>query len=202
LSRAEAYIGVLIDDLVTKGTAEPYRMFTSRAEHRLLLRQDNADARLSAIGHAAGLVDARRWQKYQEKAALLQQLREYCATEGYEGLKINQWLKRPENSFAALPASVLKSFSTEHWEIIEIELKYAGYIARQEIEIETLRGREEKRIPMQTDFKDIPGLRTETRQKLEKIRPETLGQAARISGITPADVALLSIYLHRPAAKA
>src|SRR5678815_5044777 len=202
LSRAEAYIGVLIDDLVTKGTPEPYRMFTSRAEHRLLLRQDNADVRLSAIGHEAGLVDAERWRRHQEKAALLRQLREYCATHAYDGLKIDQWLKRPENSFTALPASALKSFSAEHWDAIEIELKYAGYIARQEIEIETLRGREEKRIPMQTDFKDIPGLRTETRQKLEKIRPQTLGQAARISGITPADVALLSVYLHKPAAKA
>jgi len=202
LSRAEAYIGVLIDDLVTKGTPEPYRMFTSRAEHRLLLRQDNADVRLSAIGHEAGLVDAERWRRHQEKAALLRQLREYCATHAYDGLKIDQWLKRPENSFTALPASALKSFSAEHWEAIEIEVKYAGYIARQEIEIKTLRGREEKRIPMQTDFKDIPGLRTETRQKLEKIRPETLGQAARISGVTPADVALLSIYLHKPAPKA
>jgi tRNA uridine 5-carboxymethylaminomethyl modification enzyme len=202
LSRAEAYMGVLIDDLVTKGVAEPYRLFTSRAEHRLLLRHDNADARVSAIGHAAGLVDALRWRRCEEKAVSLQQLRQHCASERHDGLKLNQWLKRPENSFTALPASVLKSFPLQHWDAIEIELKYAGYITRQEMEIETLRGREEKRIPMQTDFKNIPGLRTESRQMLEKVRPETLGQAARISGITPADVALLSIYLHKPAGKA
>jgi tRNA uridine 5-carboxymethylaminomethyl modification enzyme len=198
LARSEAYIGVLIDDLVTKGTPEPYRMFTSRAEHRLLLRQDNADLRLTPLGRAAGLIDDLRWRRFQEKSAALERLRTHCTAASHDGLRLAQWLKRPENSFESLPEPARAGFPAELWESVEIDLKYAGYIARQEIEIEKLRGREEKRIPPQIDFLGIPGLRAETRLKLAKIRPETLGQAARISGITPADVALLSVYLQKP----
>jgi tRNA uridine 5-carboxymethylaminomethyl modification enzyme len=201
LSRSDAYIGVLIDDLVTKGAPEPYRMFTSRAEYRLRLRQDNADTRLTTLGHTSGFVDEVRWRKYQQKSDALQQLRQYCAEHAYDSLNLGQWLKRPENSFRALPESVRSHFSAEVWESLEIEMKYAGYIARQELEIQALHGREEKRIPSQMDFNAIPGLRTETRQKLEKVRPETLGQAARVSGVTPSDVALLSIYLQKPTAR-
>ena len=197
LSRSDAYIGVLIDDLVTKGTPEPYRMFTSRAEHRLLLRHDNADHRLTPLAHVAGLIDTQRWQRFQEKTARLDQLRTYCATAAFDGLKIAQWLKRPDNAATSLPKEVLADFPAELWESIEIDLKYAGYIARQEADIERLRDREDKRIPPDIDFDAVPSLRSESRQKLAKVRPETLGQAARISGVTPADVAILSVWLQR-----
>ena len=197
LSRSDAYIGVLIDDLVTKGTPEPYRMFTSRAEHRLLLRHDNADLRLTPLAHTAGLIDSHRWQRFQEKTARLAQLRAYCGTTPFDGLKIAQWLKRPDNAATSLPPSILAEFPVELWESIEIDLKYAGYIARQEADIERLRDREDKRIPLDLDFDAVPSLRSESRQTLAKVRPETLGQAARISGVTPADVAILSVWLQR-----
>ena len=197
LSRSDAYIGVLIDDLVTKGTPEPYRMFTSRAEHRLLLRHDNADHRLTRLARDAGLIDGLRWQRFQEKAARLEELRTFCATTPFEGIKIAQWLKRPDNNPTALPPSMLVDFPAALWESVEIDFKYAGYIARQEADIEKLRDREDKRIPNDIDFESVPSLRAESRQKLAKVRPETLGQAARISGVTPADVAILSVFLQR-----
>ena len=197
LARSDAYIGVLIDDLVTKGTPEPYRMFTSRAEHRLLLRHDNADLRLTKIGHEAGLIDATRWQRFQEKTRSLDQLRRHCTTAAFDGTKLAQWLKRPDNSSASLPESIRAGFPAELWESVEIDIKYAGYIARQEADIEKLRDREDKRIPIDIDFNAVPSLRPESRQKLTKLRPETLGQAARISGVTPADVAILSIYIQK-----
>ncbi len=197
LGRADAYIGVLIDDLVTKGTPEPYRMFTSRAEHRLLLRQDNADLRLTPIAQRHGLVGASRWQKLQAKLAALERLRAHTATASHEGVKVAQWLRRPENGYSGLPANLRESFAADLWEAVEIDLKYAGYIARQEASIERLRANDEKRIPERIDYQIISGLRSETRQKLEKVRPETLGQAARISGVTPADLALLAVHLAR-----
>ena len=195
LSRADAYIGVLIDDLVTKGTPEPYRMFTSRAEHRLLLRHDNADLRLTRLAHEIGLIDDLRWQRFQEKSAMLENLRHFCTSTAFDGMRINQWLKRPENAASDLPDSIRSGFGTDLWESVEIDFKYAGYISRQEIEIEKLRLREDKRIPADIDFDAVPSLRPESRQKFAKIRPETLGQAARISGVTPADVAILSVFL-------
>jgi tRNA uridine 5-carboxymethylaminomethyl modification enzyme len=197
LSRAEAYIGVLIDDLVTKGTPEPYRMFTSRAEHRLLLRQDNADLRLTPIAHEHGLVTPRRWEKLQAKTRDLERLRVHIQTVAYEGVKLAPWLRRPENTHAVLPATLLSSFAPELWEAVEIDLKYAGYIARQETAIQKLRADDGKSIPVQIDYQKIPSIRAETRQKLEKVRPETLGQASRISGITPADLAVLAVYISR-----
>jgi tRNA uridine 5-carboxymethylaminomethyl modification enzyme len=197
LSRADAYIGVLIDDLVTKGTPEPYRMFTSRAEHRLHLRQDNADLRLTPIAHRYGLVDGQRWTKLQAKLASLGQLRDYTNATPFEGGKISQWLRRPEAAHAHLPLELRAPFSEEIWEAVEIELKYAGYIARQEAAIEKLRRSEEKLLPAHLDYQTISGLRAETRQKLASIRPATFGQAARISGVTPADLALLSVYLEK-----
>jgi tRNA uridine 5-carboxymethylaminomethyl modification enzyme len=197
LSRSDAYIGVLIDDLVTKGTPEPYRMFTSRAEHRLLLRQDNADLRLTPIAQQHGLVSARRWEKLQARLADLERLREHTATASHEGVKIAQWLRRPESSHTALPEALRGSFASDLWEAVEIDLKYAGYIKRQEASIERLRANDEKRIPHTIDYQAIPSLRAETRQKLEKVRPETLGQASRISGVTPADLALLAVHLAR-----
>ncbi|MHA3772062.1 tRNA uridine-5-carboxymethylaminomethyl(34) synthesis enzyme MnmG [Verrucomicrobiota bacterium sgz303538] len=198
LTRADAYIGVLIDDLVTKGVVEPYRMFTSRAEHRLLLRHDNADLRLTPLAQEAGLVDSERWAKVQGKLADLARLREFAEATRFESLRVSQWLKRPENTYEHLPVDVRSSFADELWEAIEINAKYAGYITRQEAAVEKLRASEDKRIPVDMDFEQIRGLRAETRQKLSKIRPETLGQASRISGITPADIALLSVWLEKP----
>jgi tRNA uridine 5-carboxymethylaminomethyl modification enzyme len=197
LTRADAYIGVLIDDLVTKGTPEPYRMFTSRAEHRMHLRQDNADLRLTPIAHRHGLVDGHRWTKLQAKVAALGQLRDYANTTPFDGTRISQWLRRPEATHANLPVELLSPFAEELWEAVEIELKYAGYIARQELAIEKLRRSEEKLLPAHLDYQSISGLRAETRQKLASIRPATFGQAARISGVTPADLALLSVYLEK-----
>jgi tRNA uridine 5-carboxymethylaminomethyl modification enzyme len=197
LNRSDAYIGVLIDDLVTKGTPEPYRMFTSRAEYRLLLRQDNADLRLTPIAQEHGLVSARRWEKMRAKLGDLQRLRDHTATANHDGVKIAQWLRRPHNIAANLPEPARGAFAPELWEAVEIELKYAGYIVRQEASVERLRANDEKRIPTRIDYQAISGLRTETRQKLEKVRPETLGQASRISGVTPADLALLAVHLAR-----
>ncbi|EDY16094.1 glucose inhibited division protein A [Chthoniobacter flavus Ellin428] len=197
LSRADAYIGVLIDDLVTKGTLEPYRMFTSRAEHRLHLRQDNADLRLTPIAHRCGLISGYRWEKLQAKIASLSQLREYANTTHFGGGKIAQWLRRPESDHTQLPEGLSAPFAAELWDSIQIELKYAGYITRQEAAIEKLRRNEEKTLPAQLDYEAISGLRAETRQKLASIRPATFGQAARISGVTPADLALLSVYLEK-----
>jgi tRNA uridine 5-carboxymethylaminomethyl modification enzyme len=197
LDRAQAYIGVMLDDLVTKGVSEPYRMFTSRAEHRLVLRQDNADLRLTPIGQTHGLISARRWEKVQAKVGNLTRLREYANTASIDGVKITQWLRRPQNVASDLPESLRASFQADLWEAIEIELKYAGYITRQESAIEKLRQSDEKIIPDRIDYRHISGLRAETRQKLESVRPETLGQAARISGVTPADLALLAVYIGR-----
>jgi tRNA uridine 5-carboxymethylaminomethyl modification enzyme len=197
LTRADAYIGVLIDDLVTKGTPEPYRMFTSRAEHRLHLRQDNADLRLTPIAYRHGLVEGLRWERFQAKTVLLEKLREYVNATNFDGTKIAAWLRRPQSTHSQLPTELLQPFADDLWESVEIELKYAGYIHRQEIAIEKLRRSEEKRLPARLDYAAISGLRSETRQKLTAIRPATFGQAARISGITPADLALLSVYLEK-----
>jgi tRNA uridine 5-carboxymethylaminomethyl modification enzyme len=198
LTRADAYIGVLIDDLVTKGTPEPYRMFTSRAEHRLVLRHDNADLRLTPLAAAVGLVDAERAAKTRNKQADLRRLHEFAAGTNHDGLRIAQWLRRPENTVDLLPQDVRSGFHVALWEQLEIDLKYAGYITRQNAAIERLRHQEERRIPPTFDYAVVRGLRAETRQKLMQIRPETLGQASRISGMTPADLALLSIVLEKP----
>lgn len=200
LTRADAYLGVLIDDLVTKGTPEPYRMFTSRAEHRLLLRHDNADARLTPLAFEHGIVDAGRWGKVRAKQGALADLRQYADATRHGGVPVSQWLRRPDNTADALPMELRGPFPIPLWDAFEIDLKYAGYIARQETAIERLRKNEAKRIPAHLDFLNIPCLRAETRQKLAKVRPETLGQASRISGITPADVALLSIVIQRATA--
>jgi tRNA uridine 5-carboxymethylaminomethyl modification enzyme len=197
LTRADAYIGVMVDDLVTTGTPEPYRMFTSRAEHRLILRHDNADLRLTPLAQQHGLVDSDRWNAVQRKIAALLELREYARTTDIDGLKIAAWLRRPDNTAANLPASCRGPFGSEIWEAFEIDLKYEGYIVRQNIAIDRLRRQEDKRLPAQMDYLMIHGLRYEARQKLAAIRPETLGQASRISGVTPADLALLAVWMER-----
>ena len=196
LRRDQAYIGVLIDDLVTKGTVEPYRMFTSRAEYRLLLRQDNADMRLSQIGYDIGLLGARNSQKFKAKAEAIESelVRLNKTRNGSESLA--QLLRRPEVAYADLP-NRNPDLPPEVIEQVEIELKYAGYIDRQAAEIAKLKSFEEKPIPAWLNYSDIPGLRTEARVKLEKIRPTTLGQATRISGVNPADVSLVMVWIKR-----
>src|SRR5688572_8498665 len=191
LGRDQAYIGVLVDDLVTKGTVEPYRMFTSRAEYRLILRQDNADARLSQIGHAIGLLPERNFRKFSEKRdAIAREIKRLSTTRVGTDL-MQTLLRRPEVSYKDLPSRD-DSLPAEVTQQVEIEIKYAGYIDRQGVEVEKFKALESKQIPDTFDYATVPSLRTEARAKLQKIRPQTLGQASRISGVSPADIAILT----------
>lgn len=197
LGRHEAYIGVLIDDLVTRGTPEPYRMFTSRAEHRLLLRQDNADLRLTGKAIALGLACPERARRFQQKTEQIAALRALALSTRLEGVSLETWLKRPEGEPHKLPADLYAQFPADVWDCVEIDIKYEGYIRREEDRIARTVRQEGKTIPAGIDYAAINGLRAEAVQKLAKIRPETLGQAARISGVTPADIALLSVWVAR-----
>jgi tRNA uridine 5-carboxymethylaminomethyl modification enzyme len=196
LRRNEAYIGVLIDDLVTKGTVEPYRMFTSRAEYRLLLRQDNADLRLSEIGHQIGLLPERNYKKFCAKQeAINQELNRLKKTfNGSDSLE--KILSRPEIAYKDLPCRN-ESLAAEVTQQVEIAVKYSGYIERQEVEVEKFKNLYDKNIPGEFDFSAVPSLRLEARQKFSKIRPATIGQAARISGVSPADISILMVWLKR-----
>ncbi len=194
ISRTDGYTGILIDDLVTKGADEPYRMFTSRAEFRLHLRIDNADGRLTPVGRRVGLVDDKRWAVFTRKQAQRERLTVALATHPN-----GQWLKRPEAGIAKIGGWVRSVLGDEParglMESVEIETKYSGYIGQQERQIERLKDAERRHIPVGFAFEGIPGLSREICQKLEGVRPATLGQAARIPGVTPAAIAVLDVYL-------
>ncbi|HEY3862289.1 MAG TPA: tRNA uridine-5-carboxymethylaminomethyl(34) synthesis enzyme MnmG [Verrucomicrobiae bacterium] len=194
LRRNEAYIGVLIDDLVTKGTVEPYRMFTSRAEYRLLLRQDNADLRLSQLGFNIGLLPERNFRRFETKKAKIEGELQRLEKTRCGPDTLAQLLRRSEIIYADLPARDDR-LPAEVIQQVEIALKYEGYIARQEIEVAKMKGLEDKQIPSWMDYARVPSLRTEARQKLAKIQPETLGQASRISGVSPSDVGILMVWM-------
>lgn len=198
LRRDQAYIGVLIDDLITKGTTEPYRMFTSRAEYRLLLRQDNADMRLSEIGHNIGLLSERNYQKFCAKENEINNEIIRLNSIIYQNYYLAKILSRPEISYKDLPGRN-ESLSEEVIRQVEISVKYAGYIDRQELEVQKSKKLEDKSIPDTFDFSSVPSLRLEARQKFAKIRPTTIGQAARISGVSPADISILMVWLKRSA---
>lgn len=218
LPRSSSYIGTLIDDLVTKGAKEPYRVMTSRSEYRLLLRQDNADLRLTEIGHRVGLIDDERYNAFLDKKAMIdgeikrlesttvppsetnnEILRSFGSSEITTGIKLAELLRRPELSYAAirgmdlnrpeLPAAVVRT--------AEIQVKYAGYIKRELSEVERVKRLEEKKIPEDIDYTKILGLKQESAEKLSKIRPVSIGQASRISGVNPADISVLLIYLNK-----
>ncbi len=201
IDRSQAYLGVLIDDLVTRGVDEPYRMFTSRAEYRLLLRHDNADLRLTEIGRQVGLVDEPRWARFEARRDAIGRLRETLETTRVRGNSLFQWLRRPESTWEDLRGLEhgldLDEFSQDVITQVVVEAKYNGYIGRQVEQIERFRRLEDKPIPADLDYRAIPQLRAEAREKLERVRPRSIGQAGRISGISPADMATLLIELKR-----
>ena len=201
LRRDEAYLGVMVDDLVTRGTDEPYRMFTSRAEMRLLLRQDNADLRLSPLAARLGLLSAEQGAAAEKRAHDIREGITRCAHERVDGTPLELWLRRPENSWQTLPEPQRNLFPPELWEPIATEITYAGHIDRMRAAALSLQKQEHKKIPLDIDYAAIPALKTEARQRLARVRPATIGQASRIPGITPADISLLLVWCKKLSAR-
>lgn len=197
LGRDQAYLGVMVDDLVTRGCTEPYRMFTSRAEYRLLLRQDNADLRLTPIAAEIGLVTGERVRRVEEKLVGLEEADRWVRKTSHDGTKLDQWFRRSENTWQMLPDDLKDVFHVELWAMIETDLKYEGHLKRQRTQIDRMAKQEGRRIPAQFDYTTIRGLKKEAQVRFTEIRPATLGQASRIPGITPADVAMLVIWLEK-----
>jgi tRNA uridine 5-carboxymethylaminomethyl modification enzyme len=209
LGRDEAYVGVMIDDLVTKGCLEPYRMFTSRAERRLLLRIDNADLRLTPIGRRIGLVDKERWSRFVDRRARYERNRARLATTLVPGatpgsrIVAEQWLRRPETRLSGLVDAGQVRFETAAgWRemdlaAVETAVKYEGYLRREAADVVRSRREESRRIPDKFSYQGLPGLTREAIERLSEVRPETLGQASRVSGVTPAAVAVLGVYVDR-----
>jgi len=197
LGRDEAYLGVMVDDLVTRGCTEPYRMFTSRAEYRLLLRQDNADIRLTPKAAAIGLAAGERVRRVAAKRDALERADAWVRKAAHEGVKLDLWFRRSENSWCALPAELRREFSDDMWPLIETEFKYAGHLGRQQNQIDRMARQEGKRLPDNLDYTAIRGLKREAQVRFTEIRPTTVGQAGRIPGITPADLAILMIWLEK-----
>lgn len=197
LGREEAYLGVMIDDLVTKGCTEPYRMFTSRAEYRLLLRQDNADERLSPLAARLGLIRGARSEKFAEKRSQLEAGRSFIRATTHERIKLDHWFRQGGHAWQDLPQEIRNKFHVELWPILESDFKYEGHITRQQQEVDRFKKQESALIPDDMDYEALTGLKAEARHRFGTIRPRTLGQAARISGITPADITLLMISLEK-----
>lgn len=199
LGRDEAYVGVLVDDLVTRGTEEPYRMFTSLAEYRLLLRQDNADRRLMHYGYENGLISESQWNRLQEKEAAIERLKDYLDSERHDGDLLSKILRRPEMDLQQLgeidPKVCELAEDPQVRQQVEIDAKYEGYLQRQRRQIEKFRRSENKKIPEWIDYESIPELRNEAKEKLSEVQPRSIGQASRISGISPADISILLVYV-------